>query len=147
MTVVKSAETGIRKCITQLFLKSYTDQILSLINSSLFIKYLSIIGVSLSIIIGIYLYLNITINIHYVLKLNLHKHSSIFNCYSQTNKQRSQADFIHDEYKLKDLYSIFGLVFMLLKTDLNSDWMKNKILCRWAYERKCHSHINCITKE
>lgn len=44
--------------------------------------------VSLSIIRGIYLYLNIKINIHYVLKLNLHIHSSIFNCYTKTNEKR-----------------------------------------------------------
>lgn len=85
--LVKSAETGIKKSITQQFLKSYTDQFL-LINPSLFLKYLSILWVNLSIIIEIYLYLSVTINIHYVLKLNLHKQSSIYNCYSQTNKQR-----------------------------------------------------------
>jgi len=40
---------------------------------------------------------------------------------------------IHDECKLKDLYSSFGLVFKLLKTGFNSEWIQNKVLCRWSY--------------
>lgn len=42
---------------------------------------------------------------------------------NKTKKNQNQAAFIHAECKLKDLYSSFGLVFMLLKTGLNSEWL------------------------
>lgn len=46
-------------------------------------------------------------------------HTQSQNKMKKKKKKPTQAAFIHDECKLKDLYSSFGLVFMLLKTGLN----------------------------